>query len=163
MRIADAADLYGYQFVVTFDPAHVEATAAGFDDSFLTNPLGSPPNWDATIDNASGRVTFARTRQYPDTGVSGDGVLATVTLRGKSGASPGTYEIGLDQLKLSDIDGTSLPVTGTSGWLTLDGSTLIYLDPVEATIANDNTDDADLHGAHRQRGRPVRLPVGGDL
>ena len=71
MRIASAADLYGYQLVVTFDPANIEATAAAFDDSFLTNPLGSPAGWDATIDNTNGKVYYARTRQYPDAGPDG--------------------------------------------------------------------------------------------
>ena len=119
VRILNAADLYGYQLVVTFDPANLEATDAAFDDSFLTNPLGSPSGWNATIDNITGRVAFARTRQYPDLGINSSGPLATVTLRGKVGASPGMYVIGLDRLKLSDIDGNELPASSRPGTLLL--------------------------------------------
>jgi parallel beta-helix repeat protein len=117
VRLANAVDLYGYQFVVTFDPANVECTAAAFDDTWFTNPQGSA--WDATIDNENGKVYFARSRTNPDLGLTGNGPLATLTLRGKSGATAGQYKLDFDQVKLVDIDTDVLPVTTQFGWLEL--------------------------------------------
>jgi len=121
VRIANAVDLYGYQFVITFDPTDLEATAAAFDDSFFANPLGSPPGWDATIDNLTGTVSFARARQNPDPSLSGDGPLATVTFRSKSGAAVGPYKIDFAQNILANMDGDPLSHTTQYAWLTLFG------------------------------------------
>lgn len=122
VKIANAVDLYGYQFAITFDPANLEAaTAAAFDNSFFSTPLGSPPAWNATIDNVTGKVSFARTRQNPQLPVSGDGALATVTFRSKSGAAAGSYKINFASDILADIDSTALTHTTQYAWLTLFG------------------------------------------
>jgi len=124
VRIANAVDLYGYQFVITFDKDNLECTAAAFDGSFFpTDPSKSsaPSGWNATIDNANGKVYFARTLLYPESPLSGSGPLATVTLRGKSGASAGSYKIDFAQNKLGDIDGNALTHTTKYAWLTLYG------------------------------------------
>lgn len=120
-NIANALNLYGYQFVITFDQNNLEATAAAFDLTFFTNPAISPPGWNATIDNTNGRVYYARTRQNPAPPVNGSGPLATVTFRSKTGAAAGQYKIDFALQKLGDIDGNELPVTTQYAWLTLYG------------------------------------------
>jgi hypothetical protein len=121
VRIANAVDLYGYQFVITFDKNNLECTAAAFIDTFLTNPLAAPSSWNAFRDNTNGKVYFARTRQNPDLGINGSGPLATLTFRSTSGASAGNYKLGFTQNKLGDIDGNSLTHTTQYAWLTLYG------------------------------------------
>jgi len=121
VMIANAVDLYGYQFVITFDQTNLEATAAAFDNSFFSSFLGSPPGWNATIDNVNGKIFFARSRQNPDLPLSGDGPLATVTFRSTSGASVGSYKIGFEQDILADIDINELSHTSQYAWLVLHG------------------------------------------
>lgn len=124
VRIANTVDLYGYQFVITFDKDNLECTYAAFDGTFFpTDPSKSsaPSGWNAFIDNANGKVYFARTLLYPESPLSGSGPLATVTLRSKSGASARSYKIDFAQNKLGDIDGNALPHTTRYAWLTLYG------------------------------------------
>jgi predicted GH43/DUF377 family glycosyl hydrolase len=121
VHIANAVNLYGYQFVITFDKNTLEATAAAFDDSFFDTPLGSPSSWDHFIDNVNGKVYFARTRQHPQPAVNGSGPLATVTFKSKSGAAAGSYKINFEQNLLSDIDGNPLDHSTQYAWLTLYG------------------------------------------
>jgi hypothetical protein len=122
LNIANAVDMYGYQAVVTFDPANLQATAAAFDNSFFTNALGSPPSWNAYIDNTNGKVYFAQTRQNPDPAVYGSGPLATVTFMSDSGATADQYKIDFVQTRLSDIDGNPLDHTTQYAWLSLYGT-----------------------------------------
>lgn len=124
VRIANALDLYGYQFVITFNKDNLECTAAAFDGTFFpTDPSKSsaPSGWNATIDNANGKVYFARTLLYPELPLSGSGPLATVTFRSKSGASAGSYKIDFEQNKLGDVEGNELDHTKRYAWLTLYG------------------------------------------
>ncbi len=119
VNIANAVDLYGFAFVITFDQTKVEATAAAFVNSFFSTPMGSPPGWEATIDNANGKVYFARTRQNPQTPLAGDGPLATVTFLSRIGASAGSTKIDFSQSLLGTVDGDPLIHTTQYAWLTL--------------------------------------------
>lgn len=125
VTLANAVNLYGYQYVVTFDATKLEATAAVTDTSFFD---GSVVNgWNATIDNGAGKVRFAMTRMSPDAAVNGSGTLATVTFRSKTGSPTGTCRITFSQtppeeVKLGDVEGNSLPVFITHAWLTLYGT-----------------------------------------
>lgn len=118
VRIANAVDLYGYQFVITFDPANLEATAAAFDNSFIN---GVSYGWDAEIDNTNGEVRYTRFLLNPALPVAGDGPLATVTFRSKVGATAGRYKIDFDQNILSNRDGMPLSHITQYAWLTLYG------------------------------------------
>ena len=112
-----ATDLYGYQFVVTFDPAYLEAVEAGFDDTFL-NPEYKPGGWAGTIDNVAGTVRFAATQQNPTPPASGSGVVAWVRFVGEAVSSE--TEIGLAEVKMGDADGMPLePVDAYPGYLAI--------------------------------------------
>ncbi len=113
-----ATNLYGYQFVVPFDPALLEAIHAEFDASFL-NPAYTPPGWSGTIDNVAGTVRFAATQFKPTPPASGSGPVARIRFRAKSPSPlPTPAEVGLSQVKLADIDGTRLePVVVHAGYL----------------------------------------------
>jgi hypothetical protein len=135
-----AANLYGYQFVVTFDPAIVEASQAGFDSSFV-QPEYSPPAWSASIDNVSGTVRFAVTQFNPTPPVTGTGQVATVTFRALTPASlPAAAEIGLAQVRLATADGELIePVSVYSGTLIVVPASELVVDvppPGEVLEAN---------------------------
>lgn len=115
--VITAADLYGYQFVVTFDPALLQAVETGFDDTFL-KPEYRPGGWTGSIDNVAGTVRFAAAQQNPTPPASGSGPVAWVRFVGKA-LSP-SAEIGLTGVKLADRDGTSLvPLEAYPGYVTI--------------------------------------------
>jgi hypothetical protein len=118
--VLTASELFGYQFIVTFDPIVLEAVGAELDASFL-NPEIVPAGWSGTIDNLAGTVRFAATQQKPTPAVSGSGPVARVRLKARSPASPPVQtEIGLSGIKLAEEDGTRIePVTPSPGFLTI--------------------------------------------
>lgn len=105
------ADLYAYQFSVTFDPAvlHVLAVTEG---GFL--PSGGPTFFDGgTIDNATGKLSFAfDTLISSISGVSGSGVLAHLDF---AAVGAGTSTVGLTDVLaldslLNEIGVTAQPI-----------------------------------------------------
>ena len=64
----------------------------------------------------------ARSRQSPDEPLVGDGPLATVTFKSKTGAAVALYQIGFGQDILANLDGEPLLHTTQYAWLTLYGT-----------------------------------------
>jgi hypothetical protein len=126
IRLANAADLYGYNFELTFDPAYVQATSAVTVTSFFACQA-TTPDWNGKIDNTAGTVRFACSRVNPDPPVSGSGVLAQVTMKAKlSPSSLGTsvlnFSSDLQKLKFVDLDGFRLSLTTQHGFITTWGA-----------------------------------------
>jgi hypothetical protein len=108
-------NIYGYHFVVTFDPALVQAQAAGFDDTFLL-PDFRPPGWDATIDNVAGTVSFATTQFRPAEPVTGTGSIGWVRFIGVSAATlPADALVEIDEPSLATRDGDRIIPSVTAG------------------------------------------------
>ncbi|MBC7259220.1 MAG: hypothetical protein H5T65_08220 [Chloroflexi bacterium] len=106
--VITAAELYGYQFVLTFDPTMLEAVDAGFEAGFL-NPEYTPVGWSGTIDNVAGTVRFAATQLKPTPPAAGSGAVAWVRFRAKSPSPvPVLTQIGLENVKLATADGDRL-------------------------------------------------------
>lgn len=98
-------NVYGYQFIVTFNPDLLEAQGAGFDDTFL-NPGYTPPQWSATIDNVAGTVRFAATQLRPAPPVTGSGPIGWVQFVGKSPPTlPATAVVDIYDPRLASRDG----------------------------------------------------------
>ncbi len=108
-----AADLYGYQFQVTYDATKVSASGA-FVNSFFDTSSNTfiPGGWGATC--ASGVCKFAATHLNSAVPVSGSGTLAQITFTGVSG---GTVPLAFSADILADRDGN--PLTHTSGTATI--------------------------------------------
>lgn len=115
-----ATNLYGYQFVVTFDPALVEAVRAELDTSFL-NPEYTPPGWSGAIDNLAGTVHFAATQFKPTPPASGSGPVARICFRAKTPVPlPTLAGVGLSQVKMAEADGSRLePVLTHTGYFVI--------------------------------------------
>ncbi|MBC7265225.1 MAG: hypothetical protein H5T64_12850 [Chloroflexi bacterium] len=108
-------NVYGYQFVLTFDPDLLEAQGAGFDDTFL-NPGYTPPQWSATIDNVAGTVHFAATQLRPAPPVTGSGPIAWVQFVGKSPPTlPDTATVDISDPRLASRDGERMIPTVIPG------------------------------------------------
>jgi general secretion pathway protein D len=108
--VTDAEDLYGFQLDLLFDPTIVEVTGI-LEGAFLAT--GGTTFFDpGLIDNTAGTVSFLfDTLVGSIPGVTGGGVLATITL---TGLAAGTS--GLELLNAIVIDSTLTEVTSiTSG------------------------------------------------
>ncbi|MBT9490892.1 MAG: PEP-CTERM sorting domain-containing protein [Paucibacter sp.] len=87
VRIADAVDLYGYQFTLSFNAAVLQAIGVS-EGSFLSGG-GSTFSDPGTIDNAAGSISFVfNTLLGAVPGVSGGGSLAHISFNvANAGAS----------------------------------------------------------------------------
>jgi hypothetical protein len=138
--IITASELYGYQFIVTFDPGLLEAVSTGFYSGFLRAEY-SPPAWSGVIDNVAGTVRFAATQVRPTPPVSGSGAVAWIAFRAKwvSGLPLPTM-IHFSEVRLATVDGMTLePVTVHPGFVTIvPFSALEVRVPAPGQILEDN-------------------------
>lgn len=108
ISIANVADLFAFQFDVSFDQTVVSALSI-VEGPFL--PMGGGTNFfQGFIDNAGGTVTLnADSLSGPVPGVNGSGILAILTLHGVGG---GTSSIGLANVTL--LDSSLNPINSTT-------------------------------------------------
>ena len=160
--ILTGQNLYGYQFVVTFLPADLTVTSAGFSNGFI-HAGWTPPGWSATFDNVAGTVRFAATQTNPDLPKTGFGEVAWICF-----AQPDDLvevrvtTVGVEGVKASTIDGdpmygegigqsvTLTPIATIQGRVELQGRTNWSL--VEAsTVPASTTDISDSSGWYTLR------------
>lgn len=144
IAINNVANLYGYQFRVTYDPAIVSAVAA-FDNTWFdpaVNGFDGPANWAAACDNTLGECRLARTRGYPDGPLSGSGAVAHIDFTSHHPATTTSVDVDVVDVILSDIDGYKvLPVEGGSATLSVCGEEPAGLCPTEnPNVGNLRTD-----------------------
>ena len=110
--VSGITDLYGFQYSLNFNPAVFKAVS-GTEGSFLAAG-GSTYFSPGTIDNTAGKISFVfDTLLGPTTGVSGSGVLETLSFNvAATGSSTFTFS---DVLFLNsanaDIAMTTTPLT----------------------------------------------------
>ena len=141
------ANLYGYQFEVSYDDSLVSADGDFVNSFFDVDGDGAVPGgpggpWDAAC--AGGTCSFAKSEIAPDPAVSGSGQVAKITL---TGVAPGTFSMTIGNDVLSDIDGAALahtlgaplPITvcglaNISGFITMQGRFSGNVDPGEVLM-----------------------------
>jgi hypothetical protein len=118
VSIASVANLYGYQYDITYD-SNVLTYAGIAEASFLKNDGAN--TYCVTPDTATaGRIkNIACTRQGTTNSVSGAGNLTAITFNIKSGVTSGTTTIGLQNAKLSDINSQAIQLQTQSGTITI--------------------------------------------
>ena len=104
ISLTDVAGLFGYQFIVHYDPGLVEASAA-FTNAFFDTRANAviPPGWDASC--AAGECRFAVSRVDPGAAVNGSGPVALVRL---NGTSTGTFDLTISDDILTTRDSQSM-------------------------------------------------------
>jgi len=129
VMVEDVTDLYVFEFQIAFDPTLVEVVQIQPGD-FLS------PDWllENSVDNDNGTLAYALCQLNPSPPQSGDGVLATITWRGKvMGTSPITFTY----VQLGAPLGVPIPATTQDGEITVGepspGPTIISLSPDSAT------------------------------
>jgi general secretion pathway protein D len=124
VAISGVADLYAFQFDVTFDPSVLAATDVS-EGPFL--PGGGATFFiPGIIDNVGGSVAFtADTLLGPVPGVTGDGILATLTF---TAVAAGTSPIALENVILLDSVLGLIEVVTDGGQVTVpEAATLLLL------------------------------------
>jgi len=114
--VEDVTDLYGFEFEITFDPTVLEVVDAdpGKEGAQIGAGDFLSPDWllDNTVDNDSGTIAYALCQLSPSEPQSGDGVLATITWRGKT---LGTSPIHFTYVKLGATGGVEIPASAEDG------------------------------------------------
>lgn len=123
VRIEDVTSLYGVDLHIAFDPAVLEVQDADGDPANGTQ-IGSGTFLDAghlfvvhqDALNTVGVITYTATMLYPAVPANGDGVVATVTFRGKGA---GTSPLSFTRAALSNQYADSLPASVVHGTITV--------------------------------------------
>ncbi len=101
----DATDLTGWKFDIDFDPAHLEATEVR--KGYFLGSAGEATRFQkGRINNRTGRIIGLSETQENKNGVSGTGLLLSVTFAAKAG---GETQITLNNFRFGDVTGRAIP------------------------------------------------------
>jgi Rax2 C-terminal beta propeller domain len=108
INLTDVTDLFGYQFIVHYDPSLVDASGA-FTNTFFDTRTNAiiPPDWNAVC--GSGACRFAASLMEPAAPVNGSGTVAQIRLNSKSS---GTFDLTISEDILTDRN--SRPIQHTT-------------------------------------------------
>ena len=157
--VENVTDLYGFEFQITFDPTLVEVVDADPVRAGVQIQPGDflSPDWllENNVDNDNGTIAYALCQLNPSLPQSGDGVLATITWRGKvMGTSPITFT----NVQLGAPGGVPIPATTQDGEVTVGepspGPTITSLSPNWATAGGPGF-TLTVHGANFVNGSTV--------
>jgi hypothetical protein len=116
IRIENATRLYGVEVHLAFDPARLEVQDTDPDTEGVQIQVGEFPSPDFVVqnqaDNTKGTIDYAVTQLAPREAVSGSGVLATVTAKGKDKDISSLTFVGA---KLANPDGQEIPSQTVDG------------------------------------------------
>ncbi len=114
--VQDVADLYGFEFEITFDPAILEVVDADPGKEGVQIGAGDflSPDWtlDNTVDNDNGTIAYALSQMNPSPPKNGEGILATITWRDKT---VGTSPIHFAHVLLGATEGMEIPASTEDG------------------------------------------------
>ena len=142
-------EIYGTHYELFFDPSILNATSQT-PGTFLSQGGASTTVITNRINNSIGKLEYNETRTSVDNGTSTKGVLASITFKA---IGPGTCNLSLSNVLLSDKNGTDIETVANNGTVTVKGVTpfnisgfVVYSDeePVlnpNVTITNLNTSE----------------------
>jgi hypothetical protein len=137
--VDNAADLGGFEFTMTFDPAVVTAVTVTLG-SFLGSTGRSVGAVTPIIDNTTGTVKYAAFSWGVGLGPDETGTLAVVTLQA---VAAGSTSLNFSQAQLTDTQWDPMTVvtpTMTSGTVTVSTETTSILGDVNGDELVDSTD-----------------------
>ncbi|MGA2488900.1 MAG: hypothetical protein ABSF99_01760 [Anaerolineales bacterium] len=104
INFPEVVNLFGYQFIVHYDPTLVEASAAFTNAFFDTRTNASiPADWAASCTN--GVCKFAVSKVEPGTPVSGSGTVAQIQL---NGTNSGSFDLTISDDIMTDRDSLAI-------------------------------------------------------
>lgn len=111
VMISDIADLYAYEFTLTFDATRLKAT--GVTEGAFLGTAGATFGDTGMIDNANGTISFVyNTLLGPVPGAYGSGSLANVTFEA---LGAGISSLAFSDLFFLDSTGADIAVTAEPG------------------------------------------------
>jgi hypothetical protein len=120
IRIENVTGLFGSDVRLTFNPVLLEVVDADPGTVGVQIQPGTFPSPDFVaqnnVDQSAGTINFAIAQTPPHEPVSGSGVLATVTFRGKAA---GTSALGFTGVFLSTRDGVPISADARGGSITV--------------------------------------------
>jgi hypothetical protein len=132
--VEDVTDLYGFEFEITFDPTVLEVVDADPDEEGVQIGAGDflSPDWtlENTVDNDNGTIAYALCQMNPSPPQSGDGILATITWRGKA---VGTSPIQVAHVLLGAPGGAEIPASAEDGQIVVVSAQASPADPPTPT------------------------------
>jgi len=108
IMINSSKEIYAVQFDVIFDSNIIERLSANESDFLKSDGVKTYP----IIQNSNSSTTFADTRMVADSGVSGTGVVLTMTFHAKN---TGTSTIALQNIVMTDTNINPVGVTSANG------------------------------------------------
>lgn len=142
--VADAPDLYAFQFDIAFDPAIVQANTV-LEGDFLSAGGRTTFFLPGTIDNSAGTVSFtANTLAGPGPGVSGDGLVVHLSFHA---LAVGQSSLSFGNVVLLDSALMELATTHMGGAISVASV------PEPASVALFGIGLAALTAGARRRGR----------
>ena len=121
IRAENVVDFAGWQFDIAFNPAVLEAVEVNEGD-FLKTDSGATFFQEGTIDNAAGKITGINATRFSEEGVSGTGVLLSVTFSAKT---DGETRVTLDNFQFGSITGEIIPAGLSEIFITIEGQLLV--------------------------------------
>ena len=121
IRAENVVDFAGWQFDIAFNPAVLEAVEVNEGD-FLKTDSGTTFFQEGTIDNAAGKITGINATRFSEEGVSGTGVLLSVTFSAKT---DGETRVTLDNFQFGSITGEIIPAGLSEIFITIEGQLLV--------------------------------------
>ena len=122
VTVADVTALFGAEFHLTFDASRLEVVDADAATEGLQVALGSFLSNDFvaqnTASNTAGTVDFGVSQMSPHGPVSGSGILASITFKGKAA---GAAALGFSSVLLADSSGTQIAATAQNGSVAVSG------------------------------------------
>ena len=113
----NVSDLAGWQFDIAFDPAVLEAIEVNEGD-FLKTGGGTTFFQKGTIDNVAGKITGLNSARLSGDGVSGTGVLLSVTFSARTG---GETQLTLGNFQFGSITGEAIAAGPHEVVITIEG------------------------------------------
>lgn len=158
IRIDDAEDLFGYEIHLEFDPSSIQIVDSQPDSSGVQVNHGDVFDFeesfvvDNQVDNEEGTIVYAITQLASPEGISGDGKLLSLEVKG---ASPGASEFHFSSVILASTEGTSLPFKSEDGRVVVQGGNFESQNSTVAPTTQDEPTDnsvTDDSGAVAEEG-----------
>ncbi len=146
--VQNASELAGFQLGISFSPAVLEATKV--DEGAFLKSAGSTYWFQPNIDNTGGKITGIISARTSQGGASGSGTLARITFKAKG---PGTSQVKLENVTLSDSTGKTIQVG------LLDGSVTVTGVPPWDVNKDGKVDVADLVIVGQNFGKIITTPI----
>ena len=105
LNAEDITDLAGWQCDISFDPEVLEAVEVNEGDFLKIDGAGTFFQG-GTIDNTAGKITGINAARISESGISGTGILLSVTFSAKGG---GETQVTLENFEFGSITGDIIP------------------------------------------------------